>query len=461
MNIQSRIDSTYQKYATNLGLGICLILPLKLSILYVFLFPALLLFLSHSKRRGIKWLLEDTSIVFRIYLLFLLCFAITSLFGLQPLLSISKLISLAFLSVTILFFEDRVKSESIFLFTFMLVLGQSIAALHSVIQASLPFDTPRLFLGAVTESGQLALTVLVAIGIAASEYYHPALPNSPSTRPSMSIGCINFVLLMACAFAFRTGYGWQVPLAISVIVGFSFIYQIISLKISLRPSKLTQEQMIKMVQTILLPLLVAALVVNLKRGPWAGAFFASILFLALFSRQKLIILLAVSTAFIGFIEPVRSRITQSIDHFFISGGRSAIWEVGSELATRYPLGIGYSSSPFLQKFDSSIPSNLEHFHSNLINILVEGGWIVLALFLWWIIVIIKIGVSKPTKPELTPISCGIACAIIAWQVAGIVEYNFGDSEVLLVALTLIGLVSGLQSKDSANKTQINSSSPGA
>jgi len=32
----------------------------------------------------------------------------------------------------------------------------------------------------------------------------------------------------------------------------------------------------------------------------------------------------------------------------------------------------------------------------------------------------------------------ILISIIGWQVAGIVEYNFGDSEIRLIVLVLIG-----------------------
>lgn len=41
------------------------------------------------------------------------------------------------------------------------------------------------------------------------------------------------------------------------------------------------------------------------------------------------------------------------------------------------------------------------------------------------------------------IAMGIACALISWQTAGLVEFNAGDSEVLLMAYMLAGILGAL------------------
>lgn len=41
----------------------------------------------------------------------------------------------------------------------------------------------------------------------------------------------------------------------------------------------------------------------------------------------------------------------------------------------------------------------------------------------------------------------VACAIISWQIAGIVEYNAGDSEVMLVVYTLVGLLVAIKGRE--------------
>src|SRR5262249_18368618 len=155
-----------------------------------------------------------------------------------------------------------------------LVAGQTIAAIHSCIQAIFP-NFPSFFLGAVTESGQLALTIPITLG-----------------------------LLMA----FRRKQ-WAPPEIRQRIL--RFIY-------------------------FALPILIIALIVNLKRGPWFGVLLGACLFFVIHSRKFILpaVLLAILAA--AFLEPVRSRLLDAPKHFYIPGGRKVIWEVGTELFSKYP-----------------------------------------------------------------------------------------------------------------------------
>ena len=113
-----------------------------------------------------------------------------------------------------------------------------------------------------------------------------------------------------------------------------------------------------------------------------------------------------------------------------------MWDIGLELATRYPLGIGYENSRFLQRFSHDIPPELTHFHNNFLNILVETGWCSMALFLVWLGSLLYEAFSNRTHRAETLFATGIGCAVISWQIAGLVEYNVGDSEVLIIAFML-------------------------
>jgi hypothetical protein len=42
--------------------------------------------------------------------------------------------------------------------------------------------------------------------------------------------------------------------------------------------------------------------------------------------------------------------------------------------------------------------------------------------------------------------------LLAWQIAGTVEYNFGDSEIRLIAFVFIGLLITISSALAANKS---------
>jgi O-antigen ligase len=136
------------------------------------------------------------------------------------------------------------------------------------------------------------------------------------------------------------------------------------------------------------------------------------------------------------ITPVRDRLLSSYSHFTIEGGRSTIWRIGAELLSEYPLGIGYHNSGVLREFAPEIPSELKHFHNNLLNIATETGWLGVAIFLW----LLTIAIRCCFRDRRDPLYVAFGAALISWQVAGLVEYNFGDSEVTIMVWVLLGLI---------------------
>jgi O-antigen ligase len=145
-----------------------------------------------------------------------------------------------------------------------------------------------------------------------------------------------------------------------------------------------------------------------------------------------------------FITPVRERIFHSYDHFTISGGRSTIWRIGAELASEYPLGIGYHNSGILRQFAPEIPPELKHFHNNILNITAESGWLAGLIFLWFILSTCRFCLRQKTSPILV----AFGCAVLSWQVAGLVEYNFGDSEITLLIWIALGLALQMTTNES-------------
>jgi hypothetical protein len=244
------------------------------------------------------------------------------------------------------------------------------------------------------------------------------------------------MLLTAVGFSHYFGAGGAAIAAPAAVLAVSFAYCLSRAG--------TPGGKRRAVAVVILPLLAAAMLVNLKRGPWLGVAVGSLLFLGVYSKRFLVPLLVLMLLAIALVAPIRDRLAASSQHFFIAGGRSAIWEVGSDLALKYPLGIGFANSPFLQKFDPSIPSELKHFHNNFLNITVEGGWLALALFIWWIASLMRLAFERRSRAPDSVLAVAAGCAILSWQVAGIVEYNFGDSEVLLVAYLVVGILIALR-----------------
>ena len=117
------------------------------------------------------------------------------------------------------------------------------------------------------------------------------------------------------------------------------------------------------------------------------------------------------------------------------------------MISQYPLGIWYHNSGIMRKFSLEIPPELKHFHNNLINIAAESGILTAAIFCWLIIAVIRASFKRPH----IALHVAIGCAFISWQAAGIVEYNFGDSEVMIIVWMLLGILLGDLRRESSGE----------
>ena len=382
----------FEQYCHILAYGVCFALPLKLSIAYVFLIPLVLLFigdlifhkLSSPQTPGYQSPQYLKSNCFAAIATFVIVAFIQSSFGIDVWRSYSKLLSLSFTIILIpltikLIIEERIKLP---LLLGLLVAGQSIAALHTVIEALHPTWSFKPFVGAVSESGQLGLIIFAAMGL------------------------LNYKSIKAQS---------------------SFI----------------ENRYLKFLLFIAITLLFTALLINLKRGPWFGVSAGLLIFLWLNKRWLLIPTIISGLAIFIFVQPIRTRLAQADEHFHIAGGRGVIWDIGIDLALRNPLGLGYQNSAELRKYSDEIPEELKHFHSNILNVLVETGYFGLAIYLWWVWALLSSCFNYKAS-QYAPLMQALGCGFVSWQLAGLVEYNFGDSEVVLIAFILAGVAGGLK-----------------
>lgn len=439
------LDRYYERYGYLFLLAACFLLPLKLSLAYCALVPLILLWLV-SIRFRIWGALRGDSIILP-YAGFVAFAVLTIPFAVDPLRSADKLLGVVFFGLSIPVFRDVIRSYDYERPLFALVSGQTVAAVHSVLEGALGTAVPRLFLGAVTESGQLALSVILTTGLltlAASQSRKTATHSLSGIMRGGVLAVLNFVALTLLAFMPLTERG-ALPFAAALCLAGSLLTFTLWRHRTIRlADTLGQDRMQNLLLTVILPLLLAALLVNLKRGPWLGVLAGGLTFLFLERRRLLVPVVAVVIALLVAIPPIQQRLAKSEEHFFIVGGRSEIWDIGAELATRFPLGVGYRNSAFLQHFSDKVPHDLNHFHNNFLNILVETGWLGLALFLWWIFTLLNATLRTRTTAQKRILLHALGCAVLSWQVAGLVEYNFGDSEVVLVAFLVAGAIAALQ-----------------
>ncbi|MDC0358013.1 O-antigen ligase family protein [Oligoflexia bacterium] len=461
--ILAKADLVYESYKDKLGLAVAFLLPLKLSLVYIILIPTLCLwFLKNRLFISGTGALSTTNgkiPTAGIPLLFFIIIAVcSSLFGINTLASIGRLLGFAFFSCALFYYYDITRRETYLHYLAALLAGQALAALHTVFEAAFPESLSRLFLGTVTESGQIALTLVLGFGLLihlTQEILLARQSSTPNTKafaftnlPAQDV-CwflLNIAIFCAIGFSLYLHLSANTVALLSVAAGATILISLYRAYLHLNRSTATQALQTLLLSTFL-PLIILALLINLKRGPWAGVICGSMILLAIYSKRLLIPLFAIVVCLFIFIEPLRLRLEQSSRDFFITGGRNVIWEIGGELATRYPLGIGFDNSQFLQKFSPEIPATLKHFHSNVLNILVETGWLGLGAYLWFILSLLMIAFRNNLPPPYSILTTTIGCALIAWQVAGVVEYNFGDSEVYLVALLLCGVMLKLAEGD--------------
>ena len=269
-----------------------------------------------------------------------------------------------------------------------------------------------------------------------------------STCPKdCAFGALNTVMLSLVGFAPYFNLPNNLLVGLGFVVLFSGALAFFSYHRGLTLNSQDLSAFRSILITLIIPLLLSAALINLKRGPWSGILIGALVLLFLYGRRYLIPLVVVLAISPLALSPIRLRIEQSTDHFFIRGGRAAIWEIGTELASKYPLGVGFQNSRFLRNFSPDIPAAMTHFHNNFINVVVETGWIGLALFVWWIGSILLAALREPYFSHEAILAATVGCAIISWQVAGLVEYNFGDAEVMLIVYILLGvLISKLEQK---------------
>lgn len=359
----------------NLVSAFCFLVPIRLSLAYIVLIPAIALWLLNKIRNSVQWRsIQPTSSELALTG-FILTAALSSLWGVDPGRSLIGLLRLSFFALSIPLIAEIAKIKSVPYLLKLLLTGQAISSSYTVLRTIFP-SLPRLFIGEVSASGQLAMTVVILIG---------------------------FLLLS--------------PFSQS-------------------------KQREKFLYVLTIPI-IFAFILNLKRGPWLGAFIGLVCLFTI-RRPRLVLPLIIATVAITFTIPsVRERLAQSGPHFFIKGGRSELWSIAGDIVTRFPLGVGYRNSPILQDFSTEVPKQLRHFHNNIINIVAETGWISGAFFIWWIASLIIGAFQSANNTPVSILSNVLGTAVIANQIAGLVEYNFGDSEVVLILYFIAGCLSYL------------------
>ncbi len=196
-----------------------------------------------------------------------------------------------------------------------------------------------------------------------------------------------------------------------------------------------------------LPMLVGAgLVMNLKRGSWiVTAVLVSLLF-AVQRKWRLLGVLVLVGAAVLLLPPVRQRMAGLCHEFDPAhGGRITMWtRVAPVLVHDHPMGIGYRSltAHLMQRIARRdgfyVEPGRDHLHSNPVQLLVATGWLGLFLYGVWMVKAVWDAVRMPSRGVDSLTAQAMMFMLIGLLGNGLIEYNFGDAELVLAYGLIMG-----------------------
>jgi O-antigen ligase len=186
------------------------------------------------------------------------------------------------------------------------------------------------------------------------------------------------------------------------------------------------------------------------RGAWLGLT-AGVSFLLWVRKKYLLLVFPVVAVAIFLAAPpsIKSRIGSFLDPTDLTfNERLFMWHSGLQLIREHPwTGVGMDGLKRVYpayKYPGALKEHTGHLHNNLLQIGAERGLIGLAFWLWiWVSYVRQAwGVAASLPPQATgarALVLGSLASVASFQVAGLSEYTFGDSEVVMLVYFLMAL----------------------
>jgi O-antigen ligase len=195
----------------------------------------------------------------------------------------------------------------------------------------------------------------------------------------------------------------------------------------------------------------AALVMTLTRSGWIGLAVGLSIILLLW-KPKTLILVPVLAGIVFMVSPETVK-KRALSIFSLRGTsnreRVQYFNAGIKIIGNFPLfGTGPDTVDMVfqnPKYGlGEIAKRNVHLHNNFIQIAAERGIVTLAawaVFIVWAFVQLGTTVKNKRNKKFLPdpLAAGALAALAAFVVAGLFEYNFGDSEVVTLFFLILTL----------------------
>ncbi len=222
---------------------------------------------------------------------------------------------------------------------------------------------------------------------------------------------------------------------------------------------------------LIMPALVVALALTFTRNAWIGACVAvGLLFVLKDFRLTALLPVILAALFILAPDGLTNRLTSTFDaQDPANQDRFAMIEIGARIVADRPLtGVGPNMIPLVYERyrpDYAVNEVNPHLHNVPLQIAAERGLPALAAWTWFVVALVgalfrmfrqagpltPTGRTAPASRERMLAAAALA-STAAMLAAGLFEYNFGDSEFLMLFLVLITLPFAAARHDDAAAT---------
>ena len=200
---------------------------------------------------------------------------------------------------------------------------------------------------------------------------------------------------------------------------------------------------------IVMPALAVVLALSFGRSAWVGWCLAVAVLLMMRHLRLVALLPVVAAVFFALAPtPVVQRFYSIFDlHDPSNHDRIAMMQAGQKIVTDHPLvGVGPNMIERVYpqyRMPDAVMQHAPHLHNVPLQIAAERGLPALALFTWFIAWVgsqaITLFRRAPHDSIIRFLSACTIGALVSMLGAGMFEYNFGDSEFLMLFLVLITL----------------------
>ena len=196
---------------------------------------------------------------------------------------------------------------------------------------------------------------------------------------------------------------------------------------------------------LVIPAVLVAIALTLTRSAWVGTCVGLSLLLVLKDFRLLAALPVLAALFFGLAPPqVTDRLYSTFDlQDPTNRDRLAMARTGVRIIQDYPLtGVGPNmvQEVYADYRDANaVQSTNPHLHNVPMQIAAERGLPALALWLWFVLSVVISSFRRLQTTTYKSLPAGGLAALAAMLAAGLFEYNFGDSEFLMMLLVIITL----------------------